>query len=299
MMMLKRKWRFAAPILLLALPLLAAIILVCYQIRQDNLDHALIKAVKDLDAPSVTRLLDQGANANAYDSSEPPLTLLSLLKHLWLRIQNKKVASDSSRPALRLLLSDKRLVTYPDKSQIRLYRVEGISNNAPASSFAPTFDTISIALIQHGANTHIAVKDNKTPLHIAALYGLHESTRILASDKATVNAKDDFGMTLLMCADSEDTALLLGCGADINAKNTRGETPLVYNLYRATPAQIKLMIENGADVNMSNGIGHSPLYIAMVVLEASPHKSEVLRILTQQGARLNNKDRAFLAAQNR
>jgi hypothetical protein len=45
------------------------------QIRQDNLDHALILAVKKLDAPAINRLLDEGASADPRDSGEPPPTL--------------------------------------------------------------------------------------------------------------------------------------------------------------------------------------------------------------------------------
>src|SRR5947209_1942995 len=64
-------------------------VLVERQIHQVCLDRALILAVMELDPPAVTRLLDQGANANARDTDAPPLTFSGLMVSLWQQVQHK------------------------------------------------------------------------------------------------------------------------------------------------------------------------------------------------------------------
>src|SRR5436305_718935 len=85
----------------------APLVLIGQQLRQDSLDCALVQAVKKLDAPAVSRLLDQGANANAMDTGEPPPTLPELLKHLLARLRHQPegIASGKLKSVLALHLS--------------------------------------------------------------------------------------------------------------------------------------------------------------------------------------------------
>jgi len=57
---------------LFLLPVLITSIWYGRQVRQQWLDHALIEAIKKQDTPRAIALLDQGADANACDTAEPP-----------------------------------------------------------------------------------------------------------------------------------------------------------------------------------------------------------------------------------
>lgn len=72
----------------------ASAVSVSQQVRQDRLDRALIRAVKGLDAPSVDRLLTEGANAKARDTGEPPLGPAVLIKRAIARLQRDRSACD-------------------------------------------------------------------------------------------------------------------------------------------------------------------------------------------------------------
>ena len=61
----KRRWLVLVSISPLLTLVVAATIQIGIRIRQDNLDQALIHAVRLWDAPEVTALLKQGARANA------------------------------------------------------------------------------------------------------------------------------------------------------------------------------------------------------------------------------------------
>lgn len=99
-----------------------------------------------------------------------------------------------------------------------------------------------------------------------------ECVRLLAQAGANVNARDDSGNTPLhetFLTDVEEELLKLG--ADVNARNEDGETPIFTTV---DDEAIPLFIKHGADLNIRNNKGET-------VLEAAAHKGpqrqEVLR----------------------
>ena len=168
---------------LLALAFLACLaataVSVSQQLRQDRLDRALIRAVKALDAPGVERLLAEGANANARDSEEPPLTLMGLVKRAIARLQRTAVSSGTDDSALNALFWDNRIYRRGKNSYL---------------AFAPTdtqaLDSIGTSLIQHGASVHSRVTYfDCTPLSMAAGLGMCRTARALIARGADVNEK--------------------------------------------------------------------------------------------------------------
>lgn len=87
---------------------------------------------------------------------------------------------------------------------------------------------------------------------------------------ADVNARNKYGRTPLhdACRDGrpETARLLIDAGADVNVKGKHGDTPLhkaceFGNEGRTDLA--RLLLEKGADVNAKSGNGNTPLDVAM------------------------------------
>ena len=76
--------------------------------------------------------------------------------------------------------------------------------------------------------------------------------------------------------------LLLAKGADVNARDCRGSTPLIAAAEFAGLPVLELLVEAGADVPAGNHYGRSALHNA-----AKRDDTEVTKFLIAHGARLN------------
>src|SRR5262249_13951047 len=93
---------------LFLLPLLLFFLWFNRQVRQQNLDHALIEAIKRNDTPGAMALLKQGADANAADKPYTPLTFANLWDAFHSRWQGKSPAppTETSWPSALLLATE-------------------------------------------------------------------------------------------------------------------------------------------------------------------------------------------------
>ena len=93
--------------------------------------------------------------------------------------------------------------------------------------------------------------------------GVVEEVKKLISAGADVNAKDNDGNSPLYHAAYWDNVaiaeLLISAGADVNAECGEGITPLAWAAYWGNVAIAKLLIDSGADVNYKNKFGSAPL----------------------------------------
>jgi ankyrin repeat protein len=105
-----------------------------------------------------------------------------------------------------------------------------------------------------------------TPLHFAER---KEIAQILVARGADVNATNKAGITPLMCAmmgrgDCKEIAeILIAHGANINAQDSAGRTPLHGAVLNGQPNMVVLLLAKGADVNVRMNNGKTPLDFAI------------------------------------
>jgi ankyrin repeat protein len=139
--------------------------------------------------------------------------------------------------------------------------------------------------LHYGADVHDATKNGHTPLHCTSSC---ELAALLIEAGANANARDNEGMTPLhplglVREGSLSPALaklLIGAGANINSADNRGNTPLHYH----SPEIKELLVEAGADANARNARGETPLHTARL--------AEVASLLISAGANVHVRDEA-------
>ena len=104
--------------------------------------------------------------------------------------------------------------------------------------------------------------------------------RALLAAGADVNAQDAVGLTPLHVARSGEMAqLLVDAGANVHARNEDGETPLEYP---GSVGKIRALLAAGADVNTRDNEGRTPLH--------EVHDAEMAQVLVDAGADVNVRD---------
>lgn len=121
-------------------------------------------------------------------------------------------------------------------------------------------------LLRQGIAVDIREKNHqKTPLHYAASKGLEECATKLIAEGANVDAQDYKGTTPLICAVKSDcyamVLLLLDANASINLGKNIVETPLYVAVEENSIPILTLLLSRNAAVNAPDGIP-SPLMLA-------------------------------------
>ena len=125
-------------------------------------------------------------------------------------------------------------------------------------------------------------KEN-TPLHYSAAYALPEITMILLLNGANPNARNASGQTPLHQAASvhparkETTAALLAAGADPNIQDGIGMTPLHTAAELNNLALIDPLLNTGANLTLKDHRNREPVDFAIVKAEWMLHSIDVIQ----------------------
>ncbi len=150
----------------------------------------------------------------------------------------------------------------------------------------------SLAATPAAANTED--KLHSRPLHYAAIYGSVDSVRILLEAGADPNARDQQGATPLIYAawNYEKTRLLVEKGAVVNTASKTGVTPLmIASSVHGNVATVRYLIAHHADARATDQLATDALLIAG--LKSDP---ETERVLLENGADPRHSDKAGFTA---
>lgn len=135
--------------------------------------------------------------------------------------------------------------------------------------FMAGFRDMAELFISHGGEVNARDHREQTPLHQAIYGGNSELADFLLSKGADVDAGDKNGNTPLLSfpdsdeSDLESTALLISRGARIDVKNALGQGPLHLRALYGHPRTMELLLSKGADVNAGDSKGWTPMDYAM------------------------------------
>ena len=171
---------------------------------------------------------------------------------------------------------------------------KGAKVNFPIHEYSPLHwaarleDTdVARYLIQWDADVNALDAFDATPLHGAASA---EMAKLLIGKGANADACDTSGYTPLLRAvqrkNEELAKLLIAEGANVNAVTDHRWTPLFFAVRDGSKQLAQSLIAGGADVNAADADGSTPLFIAV----KEGHK-DLAELLISAGAKLDAKDK--------
>jgi ankyrin repeat protein len=131
-------------------------------------------------------------------------------------------------------------------------------------------------------------KDGLTPLGFAAHYGQKDAVLALLEYGAEINAVSHSKLSFIPSNTALHAAIagkaaevaqvLIQKGADVNAVDSHGHTPIQAAAFEGNQEIARMLIENGADVTVNAGFGS-----AVAIAKQRGHK-DFMELLRQHGA---------------
>lgn len=149
---------------------------------------------------------------------------------------------------------------------------------------------IAKLLLASGARVDDLFYDGYTEMNYSVLRGAAafcglDLVKHLVDLGADVHAVDDEGLTPLHCYKVNKECIQFfveTCGLDVNARDLKGNTPLIYAAYESDVDCLRYLMEKGADVNAVDNKGWSALGSALYGKD-----KEIIALLLQNGAAVN------------
>lgn len=139
-------------------------------------------------------------------------------------------------------------------------------------------------LISHGANVNQGNSESQTPLMLAGVYP--RVVRLLLDAGADVNARDKSGLTPLDCvSDLKLEAELIARGADVNAEDVDHGTVFRGAVIAGNVDNVKFLAAHGARIDRDGLPAHQLLLDAL-----RPDSDRSLRALMELGVDINATD---------
>lgn len=154
------------------------------------------------------------------------------------------------------------------------------------NSFLNVLDADGLKLEDLKNMFNIADHQGKTALHKSAIKGNLDIIEFLIQNGARIDVKEEkSGRTALHMATKPEVAkLLIEKGAQIEAKDTRGRTPLLICAMESHVEVAQVLVQHGAQVNSKTGGGNTPLNFA-----TSYGHIDMVKLLIQNGAQVDIK----------
>jgi len=256
--------------------------------RDEQGESPLLYAAAVGSVDAMKYLLDKGADVNAQNGFGSTALMISAtdLGKVRLLVEHGadlNRASKQGRTALFIAaMSDQssEIVRYLVAKGADLKAKDAFGNTIlTAAATGNDLNTIRIAL-DAGMDVNAAGPTGLTPLLLAAGYGNLEATKLLLGKGAKVNtvtstaalfpiddpksgpvALHNFTPLLVAMPHASPALIqtLLDAGADVNAKDSRNMTPLMFAVAtnHQNPAVIRMLIDRGADLTVQSNVGET------------------------------------------
>lgn len=232
------------------------------------------------------RLLPSGRSAAAFVVAAVGGVLFLLLGRLFARVELKPAAGEASRP--KPLWRGWLPVVAAPVVFVLFVLVMGLDAHASTGSVWGVR-----VLLLLGADANAVDGRGETALHSAAYSGRSRVARLLLDHGARADVRGKDGRTALHMASSSDNpedrlgtfAALLDGGADPNARDADGVTPLMDAVYYERTRALRLLVARGADLEARDKWGRTPLLEAV-----AESRTDSVRALLDLGARLDAVD---------
>jgi ankyrin repeat protein len=152
-------------------------------------------------------------------------------------------------------------------------------------------DTTELLLSVDNLNADIPDTDGRTPLSHAAELDLVEIIQLLLNSKADINLEDKRGRTPLLWAAQTGhqtivSKLLASAGVNVDYPDSDGRTPLSHAAELGPAGIVQLLLDSNADINLKDKRGRTPLLWAT----QEGHQTLVSKLLASAGVDVDHPD---------
>lgn len=167
---------------------------------------------------------------------------------------------------------------------VAIVKVADAEKNPEKKDEAKKYIDVVKVFIDMDAGITVPVKNDDTPITIAAAQGQKEVVEMLLQKGAPIEAKGTTGWTPLHSAvlnnHKDLTEFLLKKGANINNKDANGCTPLHTAAGWGFKDIAELLIQNGAEINSVDNFKKTPLDYAV-----AKNNKDLIKLLKDKGGR--------------